>query len=328
MRDHTNVSQAFARPTLVGGFRAFLGLERRGARPWGDGFANVGAATLWYRCGWDDISEDELVFLIPSLLNQTAAPSRRSRGLVEVVEAAVERKARALMSRLVETGWADAHAAAGLLRRCGVASPGTPRAALGQLPNVRPAGAASVPSCGGGGGTAKAALVYEICALVAMERMLAVARGDTRAGAASLPQVFTASLHACINGGYAYPDHRHLHELLSLAAWLGSLERHGAALLPAVIATTLRELVDEAAGDGADADAEMIRSIVRAHARAIGDARRASRKAIATGRARLVRLRSDWRDASLSPSPWDETLAKHVASCLSSPAPGRGDAHA
>ena len=37
------------------------------AAPWGDGLLDLSLSTLWYSADWDSVSDDELVFLLPSL---------------------------------------------------------------------------------------------------------------------------------------------------------------------------------------------------------------------------------------------------------------------
>jgi hypothetical protein len=38
---------------------------------WGDGLEDLSLSTLWYRCNWDNVSDDELILLIPSLVSET-----------------------------------------------------------------------------------------------------------------------------------------------------------------------------------------------------------------------------------------------------------------
>src|SRR5262245_43932284 len=43
------------------------GRPRAATTVWGDGIEDLSLTSLWYPCAWNDVSEDELLLLIPSL---------------------------------------------------------------------------------------------------------------------------------------------------------------------------------------------------------------------------------------------------------------------
>src|SRR5262245_12609432 len=46
-----------------------------GTTVWGDGLEDLSLTSLWYPCSWNDVSEDELLLLIPSLIEKTGSRS-------------------------------------------------------------------------------------------------------------------------------------------------------------------------------------------------------------------------------------------------------------
>ncbi|MTD94070.1 hypothetical protein GIW81_06930 [Hyphomicrobium sp. xq] len=219
---------------------------------WGAELVDQSLATAWYPAEWASVTDDELVFLLPSLCNwptgRHAEPARRgpidylTRTLTARADAASRLIARRsgltdpaaaaeIHDRLVASGLLssiDAHRRSTTLRDSRAPAPGRDQ---GRLPDW---------------------LIAELVALAYTNRMLSDALGSAAPQGVDAPlidwpltlaDVVVASISARLNGAYVYPEHGYAHELLALAALLGHLVEGRTAYLPPSIAGTLLDIL-------------------------------------------------------------------------------------
>ena len=217
---------------------------------WGVELVDQSLATAWYPADWDSVTDDELVFLLPSLCNwqdRHAEPARR--GPIDYLTRTLAARAHAAASLIARRSGrtdpdaageiADRLVASGLLTS--IEPPIRSRSTDGQEPASR--SQAVMPDW----------LINELVALAYADRMLNDALGKTQTQSAarapmvdwplSLSDVITASISARLNGAYVYPEHGYAHELLALAALLGHLVQGRTAYLPPSIAGTLLDVL-------------------------------------------------------------------------------------
>ena len=217
---------------------------------WGVELVDQSLATAWYPADWDSATDDELVFLLPSLCNwQDRHAEPAQRGPINYLTRTLTSRADAV-ARLIarRSGRTDAAAAGEISDRL-VASglltsielPMRGRSTDGQEPASR--SQVGLPDW----------LINELVALAYSDRMLndALGKAQTQSAARApmvdwplgLSDVITASISARLNGAYVYPEHGYAHELLALAALLGHLVQGRTAYLPPSIAGTLLDVL-------------------------------------------------------------------------------------
>ena len=217
---------------------------------WGVELVDQSLATAWYPADWDSVTDDELVFLLPSLCNwqdRHAEPARR--GPIDYLTRTLAARAHAAASLIARRSGRTDPAAAGEIADRLVASglltsiEPNPQP-LNRWPGARTAAVRRVmPDW----------LINELVALAYTDRMLSDALGKTQTQSAarapmvdwplSLSDVIIASISARLNGAYVYPEHGYAHELLALAALLGHLVQGRTAYLPPSIAGTLLDVL-------------------------------------------------------------------------------------
>lgn len=272
--------------------------------PWGDGLVDQSLSTTWYPVSWDDVSDDELVFFLPSLaFSRTAIGGRLSeRGCRFIRDALCRRTADfadAAAAALGRPQVADASArdsdVLGLIARSG---------ALTSLPAdeaVREGRAlrADHGTPAHGRKLSEQAVIEELAALACIDRMhfdasgadaCAADGGACTAGAGvSFEVALLASIHAQFNAAYLYPHYDWGHESFAAGAWLGTLMSGRAALMPPFIAEILLD-VCPAPEPGKAAACQSARIFAYSMERAGGyrRLRRIARRVVATGISAVV----------------------------------------
>ena len=220
---------------------------------WGAELVDQSLATAWYPADWDSVSDDELVFLLPSLCNwlpgRHAEPARR--GPIDYLTRTLTARADAAASLIARRfGRKDPDAAGEIADRL---------VASGLLSSIEAHRRSSTPrdsrepTPGRDQGRLPDWLIAELVALAYTNRMLSDALGNAAPQGAvhaplidwplTLADVIVASISARLNGAYVYPEHGYAHELLALAALLGHLVEGRTAYFPPSIAGTLLDIL-------------------------------------------------------------------------------------
>jgi len=271
------------------------GRPRAATTVWGDGIQDLSLTSLWYPCAWNDVSEDELLLLIPSL---SADSGRRA-------------PAGASASRAVTVLWNAFHARLAHVvityAVSGLGAAGAPidetRKRMDSLRRVldkhleeresletlleRAAphhGEWLFPArrqkrkwrgwrswCRHDEVDLEGMFELECTVLGLMATMVNAARlrfDSAESGVASsegseqrgrqcptLPRATLAAIHTSFNPAYLYPQLTAHHETFAVAGWLGWLARARPALLPVYVAEPLVDLLDHVDGGSAPADA-------------------------------------------------------------------------
>jgi hypothetical protein len=220
---------------------------------WGAGLVDQSLATAWYPAVWDSVTDDELVFLLPSLCNWVPGRHAESarRGPIDYLTRTLTARADAVARLIARRSGLTAPAAAAEIRDRLVAS--------GLLSSIETNRRSSTPKdCGDPApgrdqGRLPDWLIAELVALAYTNRMLSDALGNAAPQGAvhaplidwplTLADVVVASISARLNGAYVYPEHGYAHELLALAALLGHLVEGRTAYLPPSIAGTLLDIL-------------------------------------------------------------------------------------
>jgi hypothetical protein len=214
-------------------------------------------ATAWYPAKWDDVGDDELVFLIPSLCHWQdggAADGVARHGPAQSLARSLTKRGDTVTSLMAEKagdGQPDAKrqarhslVLAGLLTSLSFdeGSNVTPFVGKAKAPDGLER---QTPTRAGAADWLLGALI----ALAFTDRALADAlgkptTGETRDGPLidwplSLSDAVIVSAGTHLNAAYLYAEFHHAHELLALAAVLGHLADGRAAYLPPLLAEAL-----------------------------------------------------------------------------------------
>ncbi len=302
---------------------------RRASRPrlpaWGDGLVEQPVASLWYPTGWVDVSDDELVFLLPSL----AAPAEMAKPQSQA--RCIDYLRRALCARVYTTAMALFNTSRGAIGEpqqvvdaiagCGVLKAISPfeawsegEAAAHELYHPSCTYAGIGPSGGARGSNAAKWWLFEMSVLACLDDLLGHAidlwtASETEAKPpVQLGDALTACIHSCFNAAYVYPQFACANELLATGAWLGHLVRGRSALMPDFVASRLAE--------ESKAVPESCESILRFHAEiSVGwdRLRTLARRAKARGYAVNVKPRGWVRRSGVSPYIWNEQLHRQIS---------------
>lgn len=278
-------------------------------RVWGDGLVDLSLSALWYPGSWDDITADELVFLIPSLRSRRSGFGQS--GIAPFIRAAVSGHAfavkmwisRPYAGQTLRMTQADAGVLSGLVRdACASGSLREGRRAWCEATGLPFTASSSVTgqgfrSPGGWPTTASESVAFELHVLLCLNRLLTDCTTPFSGKEApldhrlTLADVLVGSVHSRINGAYVYPQFESCHELLTLAAWLGVLLIGRPALLPPRIAHqlvhTLRDRMSTPGEIGGGRD-ELLHQYAELAVGA-GALLQHARAVERTGRSRLVR---------------------------------------
>lgn len=232
---------------------------------WGVNLLEQSLATAWYPAKWDNVGDDELVFLIPSLCHwqgRAAADEPAQQGPVQYLSRLLASRADALASLMADKAddkqATSKRQARHSLATCGLTtslpydegSNVTPLVTRARPPadRLEPQNH-SEPQTWPSRGAAPDWLAGPLIGLAYTDRALADAlgkpsTGETRDGPLidwqlGLSDALVVSASTRINAAYVYPEFNHAHELLSLAAVLGHLADGRAAYLPPVLAEAL-----------------------------------------------------------------------------------------
>jgi hypothetical protein len=219
---------------------------------WGAELVDQSLAIAWYPADWDSVTDDELVFLLPSLCNWPTARHGElaRRGPIDYLTRTLTARADAV-ARLIarRSGLTDPAAAAEIHDRLvasGLLSSIEAHRRSSTLRDIRDAAPDRDQ------GRLPDWLIAELVALAYADRMLNDALGSAAPQGVHAPlidwpltlaDVVVASISARLNGAYVYPEHGYAHELLTLAALLGHLVEGRTAYLPPSIAGTLLDIL-------------------------------------------------------------------------------------
>lgn len=234
---------------------------------WGEGLVDRSLTTLWYPVSWDEVTDDELVFLLPSLSRW-----RPQRGgidgcersgptpyLTRTLSARARSAARLIASRSNRRGSAAAREILDCLN-CYLTSLTACQLSVLENDFVRLHSASGRTQKGDSSGS----LTAELTALAYLDRMLSDALGGAPSQRQvspvvdwplSLADAVAASVNARLNAAYVYPEFACAHELLSLSAVLGHLAQGRAICLPPSLAGALVDVLTSKSKDDASAAA-------------------------------------------------------------------------
>ena len=219
---------------------------------WGVELVDQSLATAWYPADWDSVTDDELVFLLPSLSNWAPVHDDRHEpaqcGPIDYLTRTLTARADAAARLIVrKSGRTDPAAAAEIADH--LVSSGL----LSSIQAHRHSNDSTEPAPDHGQNRLPNWLIAELIALAYTDRMLSDAMGkaEPRDGARapiidwplSLADVVVASISARVNGAYVYPEQSYAHELLALGAVLGHLIEGRAAYLPPSLAEALLDVL-------------------------------------------------------------------------------------
>ncbi|WP_447677274.1 hypothetical protein [Methylobacterium sp. M6A4_1b] len=218
---------------------------------WGDGIVEGGLAGLWSARGWSDVSDDELVFLIPGVVRAEA----------NSLDGAAARIRRVLDSR-ARSGTQVRPPAARVNRRIDAAHLTVPSAEsrVSEWPTGVIVRAGADPF---------ARLVMAELDRFHEDACLAAERRGPTTGA----QAMFRSIHSGINAAYVYEDLAPLQETLAVGAWMGHLLRGRPALLPPCLAEPLADLITGSTAGLPNAAADASALLLAAHLGPDGSAR-------------------------------------------------------
>lgn len=294
--------------------------------PWGDGISDTASDLLWSaRC--DDLTADEMVFLIPAVAQGLRVQSATAIELLDQPYKALRQSIRAFAKAIVRyrPQVEEDHAVDGFVRCAGIValSPADIRDCIRQGLQEGRRGWPEL-AWGGREGERFEAVVVAIACCWWLDRALAGIRGAVRPTAdvqdpvtpASLADVLMVSLMGRVNGAYFFPQYALAHELLSTGAWLGHLMAGRKAFMPQIVARCLIDYLGETGTVRSRPD--NCTSILRAAADQAGGLKVLLRHAssVATnGSSPLVARPPLWRDASLlRHGDWNSEPMAHIRS--------------
>ena len=233
--------------------------------PWGDGLVDVPLSDLWYAADWNSVSDDELVFLLPSLNGRAVA------GVAACDSGPIPYLTRTLQSRAV--------AGALLIARRShqsVAEALGHLVGVGILTKIKPS-TSDIPvfdneiSLAGERRVESGAWLHEeLRAIAYVDRILHDALGlsdddeSTRTPVfgrpRSLDEAIAMSVHARFNAAYVYPEYTFAHELLTVAGVLGHLLQGRPAYISPPIARCIADVMATRISDGADGGVPILRN--------------------------------------------------------------------
>jgi hypothetical protein len=299
-----------------------------GIGAWGEGLVDRSLASLWYPADWDEVSDDELAFLLPALGGWRPDPATAAGH-----DGPIPYLTRVLKSRALS--------AAALISAKSRRIPATqPRQALNELlaqgilttiplHDFEPAPTDAGPPrrrrrpSHDRPGSVPNWLAVEVTALAHLDRLLHDAQGATAGQDGtplvdwplSLADVVVATVNARLNAAYVHPAYAHAHELLAAAALLGHLVRGRAVYIPPHLADCLVDLLSRDDTTAARED-DWCAPILRAYADLAGGCRRTlalAKRAAASGRPYLARPRRPLMPKDVGRTTWNARLFLKIA---------------
>jgi hypothetical protein len=235
--------------------------------PWGDGLIDVSLSDLWYAADWNSVSDDELVFLLPSLNGWRAiagdAVAARDSGPIPYLTRTLQARAVAGASLIARRSHQSVAEALDHLVAVGIVTKIQPSAGDIRNPDYE----ISLP------GERRAAdgpwLRDELRAVAYLDRILHDALGSsdndesTRAPVfgrpRSLDEAIAMSVHSRLNAAYVYPEYTFAHELLTVAGVLGHLSQGRPAYISPPIARCIADVMATRISKGADGAVTILR---------------------------------------------------------------------
>jgi len=300
------------------------------ARLWGDGLVDRSLSTAYYPCTWDDVSEDELAFLLPSLRDWPAAADGDvgpafflRRALVARIHDLAQRTAAlaredkwpdvftaikhsGLLTTLSSTiGWEDGEAEWSELYRSGRLVRHRARSSPNGMIYESP----------------RDYLLFELYVLFCLDRTLRDATARTRGATPPTPADFTlsdaltASIYSSFNAAYVYPHLACSHELMTVGAWLGYLVRGRTALMPPFIAERLLDHLSDPCPDETT-ESGLCTALLRFHGEMAARLSRLLKKAkqvYKTGLPLAVRPSRSWELGPVRPQVWGVARSHSIA---------------
>ena len=164
---------------------------------------------------------------------------------------------------------------------------------------------------------------FEISVLACIDRMLTDAMSsstrhvDCLINSPGLADILVGSIHTSINGAYVYPKYAFAHELLGAGAWLGTLLRGRAALMPDFVAEVILGYLDQTARLQ-PSEWDPVKSLFEWHAGLVGGAPlllRQARRVRRSGYPQLVKPGRPKRGSKLQCS-WNPELEPVIRDLL------------
>ena len=243
--------------------------SRDHARPiWGDEWAEGSINCLWYPCNWRDVSDDELVLLIPSLVSlkpngdhpDRFGPSRnlrraliaRLRWAVLALSSSANGESDAFERVLEVINQTKAMTAIDI--RDWSTGEAECTEFYGDLAAELSTRRLSHRFTASKSEASSQYWIYELTVLACMDRLLchSISTQDVSGsigrdgGHYGIPEILLATIHSGLNGAYVYQQIAGSHELLTVGAWLGHLLRGRAAIMPDFIADYIVERFSQA----------------------------------------------------------------------------------
>jgi hypothetical protein len=305
-----------------------------GARLWGDGLVERSLSTVYYPCTWEDVSEDELAFLLPSLCNWPTASASAGIGPVYFLRRALLARIHDFAQRTAALAhddrsakWPDVYAA---ISRSGVVSTianevnrGDGQSEWDELYRtgrfVRHR--ARTTDNGEIYESPRDFTLFELYVISCLDRILhdAIARTQADPPPATsdfrLSDALTVTIYSSFNAAYVYPGLACSHELLTVGAWLGYLVRGRTALMPPFIAERLLDYLSDGAPDETT-DSGLCIALLRFHAEMAARVSRLQKKAKQVYKAGLpltVRPSRSWELGPVRPEVWDDARSRTIA---------------
>jgi hypothetical protein len=245
------------------------------ARIWGDGIVEQSLDELWGATTWDEVTADELTFLIPTLSMVSGCAAQRQLHAI-LRTTLIARSWQMAVAISLRHGLRMRDAAIQVAECCPgvgisademVAEGAAAAADLGcAIPmargifrSVRPPHWGFDPDCL----LRLERAVDNVAAVSNQQTSNMIASCATRRG--SLVEVLALSIDSGVNGAYVYPEHSWAHELLSAGAWIGHLTRGRPALLPPSIAGCLVEYLGAAKARAMSDDIAQCTALLERH---------------------------------------------------------------
>lgn len=300
------------------------GRESQAARlpSWGDGIAEQTVSSLYYPAAWETVSQDELIFLMPSLRR-----ARADKGTVtsRLFQRALAARLNLLVRRAEATGDGAAKAiitaieAANLIQSMSLEEA---FAAQRDASHSSPCGETRAPEAiadpRANSKDGRAYWVFELSVLSSLDRAARVAVSAPAPGSdgAELPSALIASIYSGVNAAYAYPSLECAHELLSVGVWLGYLLSGRRAMMPLFVA---ERLIAHLGGGPGNGTADTCEALIMFHAEASAGVTRLLRTAKSvykSGAPAVVRPLPTGSAKLGNPPQWDTALTKFIGGHL------------
>jgi len=302
-----------------------------GVGAWGEGLVDRSLTTLWYPGDWSEVSDDELVFMLPTLSTwrpgSAGASTRGSDGPLRYLTRVIAARALATAALISSSGTAPGASPAqalellmarGILTAVPLEDLTAPTFGTYRGPRlpISPASRVKRPA-----GQLPDWLALELTALAHLDRLLRDARanheGDAPAPLVDWPltlaDVVLVTVNARLNGLYVPPEFAHAHELLMAAALLGHLACGRAAYLPPAVAQSLADVLSGRVPTAGEKD--WCASIFRLYADLAGGAEYTlalARRAAASGRPCLVRPPRPSAPSDIGRTTWNARLLQRI----------------